>query len=83
MVATSLSGTGWSAFSAAIALAAPSGSTPIILMLGFFNLAAAAIPETIPPPPTGTSNTSASGNSSKTSNAIVPCPSITSSSSKG
>ena len=50
IVATSSNGTGLPALRAANALAAPSGSTPITLMLGFFNLAAAAIPDTMPPP---------------------------------
>ena len=57
---------------AARALAAPSGSTPIILTVGLISFAAQAIPEINPPPPTGTRIISASGSSSRISKAIVP-----------
>ena len=52
-------------------------------MLGFILFAARAIPESIPPPPTGTNIASKSLNSSKSSIPIVPCPAITYSSSNG
>ena len=68
---------------ASVADAAPLGSTPIILISGLIILAAAAIPDISPPPPIGTTITSASGISSSISRAIVPCPSNTSISSKG
>ena len=83
MVLTDGKFTGFPSATAAFALAAPSGSTPMIFTCGFFSFAAAATPEINPPPPTGTKIISAFGNSSRISKAIVPCPSITSSSSKG
>ena len=83
IVLASLSSTTLFSFIASRAEAAPSGSTPIILISGFINFAAQAIPEISPPPPIGTKIISVSGNSSKISNAIVPCPSKTSSSLNG
>ncbi len=62
---------------------APSGSTPIILIPGFSILAAIAMPLINPPPPMGTSILSTLSSSLSTSSATVPCPSITSISSKG
>jgi hypothetical protein len=62
---------------------APSGSTPITFIEGLNALAAIAIPETRPPPPTGTSIHWQSGSSFSISRAIVPWPAITASSSKG
>ena len=55
----------------------------MIFISGFNIFAAQAIPEINPPPPIGTRIISVSGSSSKISKAIVPCPCITSSSSKG
>ena len=43
---------------------APDDSTPTILMRGFTDLSAIATPEMSPPPPIGTTTTSASGKSS-------------------
>jgi hypothetical protein len=83
IVFASLSSTTSPFCNAASADAAPSGSTPITFICGFFNFAAQAIPETKPPPPRGTRIISALGNSSSISSAIVPCPSNTSSSLKG
>ena len=55
IVLASASSTTFPFSSAAIADAAPSGSTPITFTWGFLSLAAEAIPETKPPPPSGTS----------------------------
>ena len=51
---------------------APSGSTPIIFILGFRAFAQVATPAIKPPPPTGTIITSRFGASFNISMAIVP-----------
>ena len=62
---------------------APSGSTPITLHPGFALFSQAAIPLNSPPPPTGTSTASTSGQSCMISRPTVPWPAITSKSSNG
>jgi hypothetical protein len=51
-------------------------------LVGFTALIASAIPEASPPPPIGMTTVSRSGTCSSSSSPIVPCPAITSSSSK-
>ena len=72
IVTASFNDTTRSSLMAARALAAPSGSTPIIFTAGLIFLAAQAIPEINPPPPTGTRIISVSGNSLRISKAMVP-----------
>ena len=62
---------------------APLAPTPITCIFGFISLIAHAIPEISPPPPTGMITASKSLQLSNISRATVPCPAITSSSSKG
>ena len=64
-------------------LGAPLACTPYIFTFGFKCLIAKATPEISPPPPIGTITASSSGSCSSNSSPIVPCPAITSSSSKG
>ena len=54
------------------------GSAPMMQMPGRLPLAATAIPEINPPPPTGTTIASTSGTASKISSAMVPWPAMTS-----
>ena len=63
--------------SAAWSGAAVSTSQARILIPGFFDSAAIAIPEISPPPPKGTRIWSTSGRSSRISSPIVPLPAIT------
>ena len=64
-------------------LAAPAAWTPITRHCGFSDFTANATPLMRPPPPTGTIQVSISGRALRISRPIVPCPAITSSSSKG
>ena len=65
-------------------IAGPSeDSTPTILISGRSRLSAAEMPEMSPPPPIGTTTTSASGQSSRISSPTVPWPEIRSRSSNG
>ena len=63
-------------------LDAPAACTPMIVILGRSARAAIAIPAMRPPPPMGTTIASASGKSLNISKPSVPCPAITSGSSK-
>ena len=60
----------------------PAAWTPITRRFGRSAFAATAMPEISPPPPTGTTIASSSGPSASSSSATVPCPAITSGSSK-
>ena len=62
---------------------APDDSTPMIRTEGLTDLAAIETPEMRPPPPMGTIRSSVSGNWSMISRPRVPCPAISSGSSKG
>ncbi len=63
--------------------AAPSACTPTMRTVGARWCRAVAMPEIRPPPPTGTTTVSASGQSSAISRPTVPCPAMTSGWSKG
>ena len=69
--------TGSPAFRLSCSAADSSGSIATTRVPGFEPLTAAAIPETRPPPPTGTSTTSVSGASSRISSPTVPWPAMT------
>ena len=56
---------------------ASAGSAPTIRRSGRAARAAIAMPEIMPPPPTGTTSVAASGTCPRTSSAMVPCPAIT------
>jgi hypothetical protein len=57
--------------------------TPITHSPGFMARVTVAMPETSPPPPTATTSVSRSGWARSISRPMVPCPAITSGSSKG
>jgi hypothetical protein len=75
--------TGSPAFRLSCSALLSSGSTATTRAWGFAPLTAATIPDTSPPPPTGTITTSTSGTSSTISRPTVPWPAITSGSSYG
>ncbi len=68
--------TGWPAATAAVKLAARSGSTPRIFTFGFNVFSASAIPATKPAPPMGTMTASTSGTCAAISSPKVPCPAM-------
>ena len=59
------------------------GSAPWTARPGRSDVAAIAVPDRRPPPPTGATIASRSGTSSTSSSAAVPCPAITLASSNG